>query len=116
MHAAKSGRSAFSSHVWRGQVTGPIHDEGWAHIAVSRHRDGRTVLFVDGREVGQGKTGVGILDSLANPLIIGAAVNGPDPWRAQAHYSGAVDELVFYDHALEAADVAALAAGPVAQK
>jgi RNA polymerase sigma-70 factor (ECF subfamily) len=121
MFGFADGELLFSSHVWRGKMTRPIRqpttDAGWAHIAVSRHRDGRTVLFVDGREVGQEQTGQATLDSLVNPLIIGAAMNGPDPRRAQSHFSGAVDELVIYDEALDAAAIAALAAGrPPAQK
>jgi hypothetical protein len=103
----------FTSHVWRGQLAVPLPADlpTWFHVAVTRHRDGTTVLFVGGKEMARRHTSNGILDGDANPIVIGGAFNSPDHSRVQAHYDGAIDELVIYDRALGEAEIAALASG-----
>jgi sialidase-1 len=103
----------FDSHVWKVKVTHPLPAglAHWFHIAVSRHRDGTTVLFVDGKEIGRSTNAPADLEGGSNPLIIGAAKNDANPLRGQAHFDGALDELLIYDRALPAGEIAALAAG-----
>jgi prepilin-type processing-associated H-X9-DG protein len=113
MFGFSNGELLFSSHVWRGKVTQPLPETAgpWLHVAASRHRDGTTVLFADGREIGRGHTGPGLLDPGGNPLILGGARNDPTS-RTQARFDGQIDEVRIYDRALAPAEIAALAAAP----
>ena len=113
MFGFADGELMFSSHVWRGKVTQPLPETAgpWLHVAASRHGDGTTVLFADGREIGRGHTGPGLLDPGGNPLILGGARNDPTS-RTQARFDGQIDEVRIYDRALAPAEIAALAAAP----
>jgi hypothetical protein len=82
----------------------------WFHVGVTRRRDGTTILFVDGREVGREQTGAGQLGRGPHPLLIGASTNGPDPTRTHARFDGQMDDLAIYDRALDPGEMALLAA------
>ena len=112
MFGFADGGLVFASHVWSGKVIRPLPEAlgQWFHIAVTRSEDGTVILFVGGVEIGRGHTRRAALDGGGNPLVIGAAVNGWDPARTQAHFDGAVDELVIYDRALAPHDIESLAA------
>jgi hypothetical protein len=94
-------------------VTRPL-PEGlgeWFHVAVTRSHDGTVILYVDGAELGRGHSEPGRLEGGPNPLLIGGAHNGPERDRTQSHFHGSIDDLVIYDRALAAADIAALSRG-----
>jgi prepilin-type processing-associated H-X9-DG protein len=112
MFGFANGRLMFSSHSWRGQLMFDLPPAlpRWFHVGVTRHPDGTTILFVDGVELGRGMTRRGRLGRGANPLIIGAATNGPDLSRTHARFDGRIDEVLIYDRALSAAEMEALAA------
>ena len=115
MFGFANGELVFTSHVWRSRKLSRPLPEGlpeWFHVAVTRSHDGTAVLYVDGAELGRGHTLPGRLEGGENPLLIGGANNGPDRDRTQAHFDGAVDELVIYDRALPPQAIAALAARP----
>jgi RNA polymerase sigma-70 factor, ECF subfamily len=113
MFGFADGELVFTSHLWRAKVIArlPAALGRWFHVAATRHRDGTVLLFVDGREVGRGHTLAAVLDTSANPLIVGAARNSDEPNRTEAHFDGGVDELVIYDRALSAGEIARLARG-----
>jgi RNA polymerase sigma-70 factor, ECF subfamily len=112
MFGFANGRLLFASHAWRGRVMEalPEHLPRWFHVAVTRREDGTTVLYAGGQEIARGHTARGSLPAGGNPIIIGAAVNGPDPGKTEARFEGGVDELVIYDRALAGDEIAALAA------
>jgi RNA polymerase sigma-70 factor (ECF subfamily) len=111
MFGFANGELLFVSHVWAGRVTRPLpRGRGpWFHVAVTRRADGLAILYVDGREIGRESTRPASLPKDDNPLIIGAAINDPDPQHTQARFDGAVDELSIFARALSATEVAALA-------
>ena len=80
------------------------YDDGeWHHVAFTRDQEsGRIALFVDGQLAGETK---GSKRPLTSPddLVIGRPRPGGPGFR------GDLDELTFYDRALTAAEVAALA-------
>jgi hypothetical protein len=80
-------------------------------VAVARHADGTAILYANGVELGRGHTQPGSLPRDGNPLIIGAAVNGPDPGLTESRFDGLVGEVLVYDRALPPSQIAALAAG-----
>jgi hypothetical protein len=86
----------------------PRHAE-WIHVAAVRRDDGAVLLYADGAEIGRGESGPGHLGPSRNPLIIGAAINGPAPEQGQSKFQGKLDELLIYDRALAPAEIAALA-------
>jgi RNA polymerase sigma-70 factor, ECF subfamily len=101
----------FTSHAWKGRVRGPLPPGlgTWFHVAVTRDGDGITILYADGVEVGRGVTRPAVRPLGGNPLILGGAVNGEDPQLAESRFDGGMDELVIYDRALSADEVAELA-------
>jgi len=79
------------------------NDGEWHHVAFTRDRQsGKFALFVDGQPAGEN---TGSKRSLTTPedLVIGRPRPGGEGFR------GDLDELTFYDRALTAAEVAALA-------
>ena len=113
MFGFANGQLLFASHVWKGRLMRPLPPglERWFHVAVTRRQDGLVVLFVNGTELGRGRTRPGRLPGAGNPLIIGAAVNGWDPTRTEARFDGAIDDLAIDDRALAPAEIEALVAG-----
>lgn len=79
------------------------HDGRWHHVAFTRDRaTGRIVLYVDGAAVGEAIAGTKLLDAPPQ-LVVGRSAPGGRGFR------GDLDELVFFDRALSAAECAALA-------
>jgi RNA polymerase sigma-70 factor (ECF subfamily) len=104
-------RVLFASHLWRSYLKVPVPTQaGWMHLAATHDRRGVTVLYVDGREVARSHDRVVSLGGGDNPLVIGAGRNGAGDGATQ-RLKGAVDELLLYDRALTAEEVAALARG-----
>jgi hypothetical protein len=79
-----------------------IMQDQWVHLAASVDAGGTLQLFVDGRDEGTARRQS--LPSELGSIVLGAAVGPPPGVRA------GFDELIIYDRALRAADVAALAA------
>ena len=109
-------RVIFSSRVW-GRLEVPIqHEVGrWFHLAAVGQPDGTVRLYRDGREIGRGQSPRREL-SLAsspedNPVLVGAANNYADPTVVDQKLNGSVDELLFYDRALDPAEISQLASG-----
>ncbi len=76
---------------------------GWHHVAITW--DGTTkVLYVDGVNAG---SALATLSDANQALVIGTDIDGGVP---SVQYTGAVDELRFYDSALTASQVSELAA------
>lgn len=107
-----NGQLLFASHSWQGKVVRPLPAglPPWFHVGVTRRSDGTTILFVNGAELGRETTAGRRLGSPGNALLIGGSLNGSDPHRTNHRFDGAVDELVIFDRALSAAEMAALAA------
>jgi hypothetical protein len=94
-----------------GRVLGPILPAGvWSHIAAT-FRNGTTTLYVNGVEVGHQTSPRVPRPELARPLMIGAGMNGPAGTRPTELFKGALDEVLLYDRALAAEEVAALSGG-----
>jgi RNA polymerase sigma-70 factor, ECF subfamily len=107
-----NGALLFASHSFRGRLTAPLPPAlpPWFHVGVTRQPDGTTILFLDGVELARETTSGRRLGSAGSPLLIGGALNGPDPTRTHARFDGSIDELVIYDRALTGPEMAALAA------
>jgi hypothetical protein len=112
MFGFANGQLMFSSHSWLGKliVELPPNLPRWFHVGVTRHADGTAILYVEGRELGRMMTRSGRLGRGDNPLLIGAAINGPDQSRTHARFDGQIDEVLIYARALGAAEMEALAA------
>jgi sialidase-1 len=84
----------------------------WFHLAAVRTASGVVSIHLNGVETGR-RSGTPPAGSAATgkPVLMGAAVNGPDPEVVSQKLKGAVDEVILYDRALSAAEIAALAAG-----
>jgi hypothetical protein len=95
----------------RSAITAPgrIPAGRWVHLAFTHTADGTTRLYQDGVEVGHSQSRVTSEPALDTPIAIGVDVNGPG--RHELPLLGAVDEVVVYDRALAAQEVAALARG-----
>ncbi|MEV0404112.1 beta-L-arabinofuranosidase domain-containing protein [Actinoallomurus sp. NPDC050550] len=85
-------------------AAGPIPAGTWSHVAVTI-ADGKGVLYVDGAESGRN-------DALVmSPLLLGATTQnylGRSQNPTHPYLHGQVDDFRVYNHALTAADVAAL--------
>ena len=103
----------FSSHLLKGLLDRPLPPAlgAWVHLAAVRSEDGRARLFVDGVEVGQRRSVGRSYGGGSAPVLIGAAINGPDASSASELYEGAMDEVLIYNRALADAEIEALAAG-----
>jgi RNA polymerase sigma-70 factor (ECF subfamily) len=99
------------SDLFGRRVFGPPVTAGvWTHVAAT-FRDGVTILYVDGVEVGRTVGPKGPELELGKPLVIGGGMNGPAGGPATQRFRGDLDELLVYDRALARDEVAALAAG-----
>jgi RNA polymerase sigma-70 factor, ECF subfamily len=107
-----NGDLVFVSHAWNGRVSRPLPADasGWIHVAVTRTPDGTITLFANGAELAHAPSARVTLPRGGNPIIIGASVNDRDPRRTETRFDGAIDELLVYDRALGASEIAALAA------
>jgi len=104
----------FSSHLWKGVLRHPFPSHAWSrwvHLTAVHSAEGVSKLYLDGHEVMRRQTTLGPLGGGTSPLIIGGAINGPAGSGVDERFKGALDELVIYDRALSAGEVAALAAG-----
>jgi beta-galactosidase len=106
----------FSSRIWN-QIRAPIPRalQTWFHVAAVRSASGALRLYIDGVEVRAKAAPVGrgtlIANPYANPILVGAANNFADPALVNQKLNGGIDELIIYDRALPAEEIAALAAG-----
>jgi hypothetical protein len=107
------GRPKVRSSLWGKQAAitapGQVPQDRWVHLAFTHTADGTTRLYQDGVEVGHSQSSVSSQPPLDTPIAIGADINGPG--RRERPLQGAVDEVVVYDRALAAREVAALARG-----
>jgi RNA polymerase sigma-70 factor (ECF subfamily) len=107
------GRPKVRGTLWgkRSAITAPgrIPAGRWVHLAFTHTAEGTTRLYQDGVEVGHSQSIVTSQPALDTPIAIGVDVNGPG--RRERPLLGAVDEVVVYDRALAAQEVAALARG-----
>ncbi|TDE09335.1 hypothetical protein E1269_14565 [Jiangella asiatica] len=90
-------------------ATGNLADGAWHHVALTRDQNG-VVLYVDGVAVGSGTALSGsVSDGARTGIRVGTRVDGiNDPLR------GSADEVWFFDRALTASEIAALAASNTA--
>ncbi len=102
-----------SSDLWRIRLATEFPLDRWVHVAATRDRDRVARLYLDGVEVARKRSRPPIAlpsgSGGENALLIGAARNGLG--ATSERLRGALDELVIYDRALPAQEVAALAAG-----
>jgi hypothetical protein len=108
-----NGQLNVTSRTWRKRLDAPLPaGRGpWRHVAFTRSADGTVTLWADGaplRQIHGRSTSIG---GGAGPLTIGGALNTSDPTRADELFAGDLDEMLIYDRALSAAEVAALAGG-----
>ncbi|MHB1307744.1 MAG: DUF6797 domain-containing protein [Limisphaerales bacterium] len=105
----RNGRLTFDVG-WVGAIesSAAIPLNRWVHVALTWARaDGRSVLFLDGMQVGEG-----VLkprqETRGHVTRLGF---GADDFPATPHFRGAMDELRLYRRSLTAAEVAHLAGG-----
>jgi RNA polymerase sigma-70 factor (ECF subfamily) len=101
------------SSVWRVNLNRPLPErDEWIHVAATHGADRITRLYVDGQLVGSKRDKRVPLRAVAdgNPLIIGGGLNRADRDGVGERFHGLLDELVVYERALTAEEVAALAA------
>ena len=109
-------RVIFSSRVW-GRLEVPVKQElgRWFHLAVVGEADGTVRIYRDGREIGRGSSPRLALSLSSspedNPVLVGAANNFADPTVVDQKLNGSVDELLFYNRALDATEISQLASG-----
>jgi RNA polymerase sigma-70 factor (ECF subfamily) len=104
------GSLEFLSHVWKSLLRRPYDSDGWTHVAAVRDAKG-IALYLDGVRVGRNsRTAPGGLGGGSGALIVGGQVKGREPGQAYDRFRGAIDELLVYDRALPADQIAALAA------
>ena len=101
-----SPRGVVFSSTGRAQLIAPpvLPTGRWFHLAAIRQPSGEVSVYVNGSQTGQ-RTSVEqppAGSSAGKPILIGAAVNGPDPDRPKQQLNGAVDELILYDRDLSA--------------
>ncbi|MGW5095579.1 LamG-like jellyroll fold domain-containing protein [Streptomyces nodosus] len=84
---------------------GAVTDGRWHH-AVLTSGGGTQSLYLDGAKVG---SLAGVLDEQARAHVYLGAGHGSSGWmslaRGEYHFKGQLDEVAFYDHALDAATV-----------
>ncbi len=92
----------------------------WYHVAISVAPDSLTTTYVDGQAVGPPVSGPSVMGPATpgpypNDLLVGTEGNTPDGQARAATFSGEIDELAYYTHALTAAQALAhfSAASPV---
>ena len=103
-----------SQKIQGGPASGPFPAARgkWYHVAATLDAEGVAAVFVNGEQIRKKKKeGRPSLGGGANPLIIGAGVNGPDGNDAQERLEGVIDELVIYDRAIGETELHALASG-----
>jgi RNA polymerase sigma-70 factor (ECF subfamily) len=86
----------------------PVRRGQWLHVAATRTADGVARLYLDGEEVRRKQTDALPFGGGTTPLIIGGGVNGPHD-EVKENLEGVLDELLIYDRALPADEIAALA-------
>ncbi len=93
-------------------VGGTMNDGKWHHIALVREPDGSVALFLDGTFQARAKG-----DSSAGPITTDLRALGSDRFVARAgkagtpDFAGTLDEFCVFGRALDAKEIAALAAG-----
>jgi glucose/arabinose dehydrogenase len=81
----------------------------WVHLA-GTYDGARIILYVNGVERARlAKTGALVASS--RPVLLGANANGTDPLAGSEFLAGGLDEVRLFSRALDASEVAALAAG-----
>jgi len=101
------------SKAWNVTLAVPFpHGPGrWTHVAGVIGHDRRARIYIDGREAGNKRTGLARGERVGTPLIIGGGVNYADQISATERFEGSLDELLIYDRALGAEEIALLASG-----
>lgn len=99
-------RAAFYTGGAPAQVpvsTTPVTDGTWHFLAAVHTQGGLNEIYVDGLPVEQAVAAAGVTSSPANLLIGALTVGSPVP-----SYTGLVDDVRVFNHALTPAEVAAL--------
>jgi hypothetical protein len=101
------------SHAWQDRVFEPDPPElhRWFHAAFTHDRGGATKLYVDGKEVARTGGIPGETSEVRAPITFGAGRHNYQANKVNQRFNGAVDEVIVYQRALGAEEIAALAAG-----
>lgn len=107
-------RLILRSTPWRAKIVHPFPEAAgrWVHLAFTHQQDGITRLYVDGREVGHANGPTGGAGAVNTPLIVGIGVKRrASDNRPLGQFKGDVDDVLVYDRALSADEIAALSRG-----
>jgi hypothetical protein len=97
-----------AGNTYQGRVTSGVDlpQQRWVHLAGTF--DGATArIYVDGRESGSAAYGMGIPDE-QTPLLVGGSASAKG---VSTLLAGQLDEVILYDRALTAEEIASLASG-----
>jgi hypothetical protein len=83
--------------------------ERWTHVAVTADK-AEARIYIDGALAGSAPYGVPLASDVT-PLLIGAAESDAAPVTPADFWSGRLDEVVLYERALSAMEIAAFAGG-----
>jgi hypothetical protein len=82
----------------------------WVHLAGTRSADGTRRLYFDGVEVAHKGRRPDLLNPGVGPLIVGGRAKTVEPLVVRQRLDGAIDDLLIYDRALSAEEIAGLVA------
>jgi RHS repeat-associated protein len=91
-------------NFWNGKVepittAGTVNDDRWHHVVLSGSV-GTQSLFLDGQFVGTALGEINHLDMTHNQLGAASSEGWPGLPAGKRYFSGAIDEVAFYEHAL----------------
>jgi hypothetical protein len=105
------GNLLLASAVWaRLEWAMPPIIGRWVHLAATRAADGTRRLYFDGVEVARKGRRPDLLHAIGGALILGGRAKSTEPREVRQRLDGAIDELVIYDRALAAEEIAGLVA------
>jgi hypothetical protein len=105
-------RLVAASSGFGGTLTAPFREPPgtWVHVAFSHDADRIVRLYIAGHEVARQRATARTFGSTRQPLRVGGGLRSDG--RVGQLFEGAVDELLVYERALEAHEIAALAIAP----
>jgi hypothetical protein len=104
-----------SSSGWGGTLSAAFREPPgrWTHVALTHGLDDMVRLYIGGREVARQRSSRRAFGATQQPLRVGGGAKGMAGEQVGQLFEGAVDELLVYERALDAREIAALAGGAV---